>query len=95
MSRRMATIIHRLRLGYPCWEEINNEVRACEYCDDIPDEPLAHYLLQCPATDRLRQVMGCPAVQAGDQVQQTARVARRLVSCQAALDIALYFPPPR
>ena len=96
MPRRVATVVHRLRLGYPCWEQINNEARACEFCDTIPDDPLAHYLLHCPATDRLRQVMGHRGDQAAeDDFRQAARAARRLVECQAALKIAVFFPPPR
>ena len=96
MSRRMANIIHRLRLGFPCWEDIRDEVRGCEYCDAIPDDPLTHYLLHCPATDRLRQVMGLRGDQADpDDFLQAARAAKRLVGCQAALEVAIFFPPPR
>ena len=96
MPRRTSSLVHRLRLGYPCWEEIRGEARVCEYCDAVPDEPLAHYLLHCPATDRLRQVIGYTGGQAADDVtRQAAQVARQLVASQAALDIAVFFPPPR
>ena len=96
MPRRMASVVHRLRLGFPCWEDIRGEARPCDSCDAVPDDPLAHYLLHCPATDRLRQVMGYRGGQpAEDDFRQATRVARQLVSCQEALDIAIFFPPLR
>ncbi|XP_064110237.1 uncharacterized protein LOC135218022 [Macrobrachium nipponense] len=51
MSRALAVIIHRLRLGYQCtWQKIVGDPRPCKYCERIPEEPLEHYLLDCPET---------------------------------------------
>ena len=54
MPRRLATSIHRLRLGFPCWETICGEARVCEHCEDLTEQPLEHYILRCPRTERLR-----------------------------------------
>ena len=57
MPRQVAAIVHRLRLGFPCWKTISGEIVSCEYCTDISDEPLKHYLLECPATERVRTLV--------------------------------------
>ena len=54
-TRNFQTIIHRLSLGYRCtWEIVNQEERECNYCEQVTEEPLLHYLLECEATDDLR-----------------------------------------
>ena len=105
-SRAVAVIIHRLRLGYPCWEEIQGDIRTCECCTNITDDALVHYLLQCPATDRLRQLVGgrraavgaaAAAAEAADggSREEAAALVRRIVQCSDALLFATSYPPPR
>ena len=50
MPRRLSCILHRLRLGYPCWEELRDEERACDHCEEETWAPLLQYLLECEAT---------------------------------------------
>ena len=57
-TRNLLTIIHRLRLGYRCtWEIVNQEEMECNYCEQVTEEPLLHYLLKCEATDDLRRTV--------------------------------------
>ena len=47
ISRKLAVIIHRLRLGYKAtWQMLEGVIRPCSYCDDSPEAPLMHYLLE-------------------------------------------------
>ena len=60
-TRNLQTIIHHLRLGYRCtWEIVNQEERECNYCEQVTEEPLLHYLLECEATDDIRIKIGKP-----------------------------------
>ena len=99
--RAVAVIIHRLRLGYPCWEEIQGDIRTCEYCTDITDDALVHYLLQCPATDRLRHLVGrrraaaAAAAADGDSRREAAALVRGMLECPDALLFASSYPPPK
>ena len=53
-SRKLATTIHRLRLGYKAnWQIVANDNRACDHCNQDTDVPLIHYLLECPETQAL------------------------------------------
>ncbi|XP_064118940.1 uncharacterized protein LOC135223949 [Macrobrachium nipponense] len=53
--RKLAVIIHRLRLGYKaCLEIVENSVRPCEHCEGDTQQPLLHYLLECREMARLR-----------------------------------------
>ena len=53
--RKMAVIIHRLRLGYKAtWQMLEGINRPCNYCDEEPESPLLHYLLDCLHTVTLR-----------------------------------------
>ncbi|KAG0721689.1 hypothetical protein GWK47_045936 [Chionoecetes opilio] len=60
LSRAEEVVLHRLRLGYGTLEELRDgfEDRPCEHCPHLARCPLAHYLLSCPATARLRQRVG-------------------------------------
>ena len=100
--RAVAVIIHRLRLGYPCWEEIQGDIRTCEYCNNIAaDDALVHYLLQCPATDRLRHLVGrrraaaAAAAADGDSRREAAALVRGMLECPDALLFASSYPPPK
>ncbi|KAG0721142.1 hypothetical protein GWK47_047048 [Chionoecetes opilio] len=60
LSRAEEVVLHRLRLGYGTLEELRDgfEERPCEHCPHMAPHPLTHYLLSCPATERLRQRVG-------------------------------------
>ena len=96
--RVTSVIIHRLRLGYPCWEEIQGDIRTCEYSGDPTEQPLEHYLLQCPATDRLRQLVGHSRRRAaadGGNMAEAAALVKRIVQSQDALKFCTSYPPPK
>ena len=107
MPRCVSTIVHRLRLGFPCWEEISGGNRDCEYCMDLAERPLEHYLLECPATDRLRDIIGYRRQPQRRQTRrqqidgaiedtvEAARLVKRLVVSREALDFLKNYPPPR
>ena len=110
MTRQMAAIIHRLRLGFPCYETIQGECRTCEYCDEVTPEPLNHYVLECTATERVRQMgnqrgttSAAPAVDGaasaaddnGDTSRAAAKLVRRLLGRQDVMEYVMFFPPPR
>ena len=98
MPRELATITHRLRLGFPCWETINGEIRTCEYCQEFTEEPLNHYLLECPATERVRSLANYRREATADPAHSSrdaAMLVRRLVECPEALNYMRFHPPPR
>ena len=96
MPRQLTCIIHRLRLGHPSWEDIRGNVSTCGLCGDDTDEPLQHYLLQCPTTDRLRQLVGHQGQQAtGDPRSDAALLTRRLLDDSGVLKELAAYPPPR
>ncbi|KAG0726887.1 hypothetical protein GWK47_035706 [Chionoecetes opilio] len=55
LSRAEEVVLHRLQLGYLTLEELRDgfEERPCEHCPHMTPHPLTHYLLSCPATERL------------------------------------------
>ena len=53
--RKLAVMIHRLRLGYKCCREIiEQRERNYIHCDTPTDQPLRQYLLHCTHTTALR-----------------------------------------
>ncbi|XP_050706457.1 uncharacterized protein LOC126991839 [Eriocheir sinensis] len=65
--RRVASNLHRLRLGYRCASllDIDDPVPVqCSYCEEEVVQPLLHYLLECEGTRHLlRNPEGLPAPQ--------------------------------
>lgn len=53
---RVRADIHRLRLGYHCLSEIqdDNPLTFCSLCETPTHKPLLHYMLRCPKTRKLR-----------------------------------------
>ena len=97
MSRKLAVIIHRLRLGYKAtWQLIEDVVKPCEYCDDNPDSPLLHYLLECPQTATLRDNRVLPDMHDPNSHPAAAKLCRELVEeIENYGRFLLDFPPPR
>ncbi|XP_068223538.1 uncharacterized protein [Palaemon carinicauda] len=78
-GRGLATVIHRLRLGYLCnWQVIGDEERPCKYCEDLTGEdPLEHYLLTCPSTTILRQSITSPPPMTAETITKHVLRKRR------------------
>ena len=58
-TRNLQRIFHCLRLGYRhTWEFVNQEERGCNYCRQVTEEPILHYLPECEVTDDLRRTVG-------------------------------------
>ncbi|KAG0716241.1 hypothetical protein GWK47_010178 [Chionoecetes opilio] len=79
LSRAEEVVLHRLRLGYLTLEELRDgfEERLCEHYPHMTPHPLTHYLLSCPATERLRRRVG-PLENAAALVRQ---FQKNLPSC--------------
>ena len=98
MSRELANITHRLRLGFHCWEIINGDVKYCEYCENVTMEPLNHYLLECPATERVRTLANYQREATADPAHSSRgapMLVRRLLECPEAITYMRFYPPPR
>ena len=109
MPQRTAAIIHRLRLGFPCWDELQGNISSCSYCNLHTTEPLSHYILACPATDRIRQIVGSERAEADDAAadeaddaaealgtrQEAALLLKRFLANEDGIKIMTSFPPPR
>ena len=96
--RKDAVHLHRLRLGYRTWAEIDRpqELRECEHCGYLAGHPLLHYLLECPFTVGLRS----PAAQPGAATPEdrAAQVVRHLTEAREPgplMEILRQLPPPR
>lgn len=98
-KRHLATIVHRLRLGYKCsWEVIAPEERECIHCEELTPAPLLHYLLECIVSAPLRQMTGTPDAPPDDPLAfsiGTAMVSKVLQNLAVTQDFLLSFPPPR
>ena len=95
--RCLTAAVHRLRLGYPCWDPLQGDLRTCEYCGEDTEEPLCHYMLACPSTDGLRALLGVPATTPplAHTRDAAAALVRRLQRNDAALDFLRITTPPR
>ncbi|KAG0713425.1 hypothetical protein GWK47_016265 [Chionoecetes opilio] len=88
LSRAEEVVLHRLRLGYLTLEELRDgfEERLCEHCPHMTPHPLTHYLLSCPATERLRQCVG---------PENAAALVRQFQkNLPLLLEVARAAPPP-
>ena len=94
VPRRRSAILHRLRLGYPCWEELRGDSRVCDYCEEETWVPLLHYLLECEATQQLR-AQATHAPPHPDPRMQAAALARTLVEDASYHEFLYRKPPPR
>ncbi|KAG0714427.1 hypothetical protein GWK47_014167 [Chionoecetes opilio] len=91
LSRAEEVVLHRLRLGCGILEELRDEFedQPCEHCPHLARRPLAHYLLSCPVTVRLRQRVG--------PLEDAAALVLRQVqeNLPLLLEVARASPPPR
>nr|XP_027215285.1 uncharacterized protein LOC113808154 [Penaeus vannamei] len=98
LSRNTAAIFHRLRLGYRCNWEIDMRVpKPCTLCDTITQEPLIHYVLDCPSIQHLRP-RKFHSNNRQDESHFASTAARCLVEMLSLPDSLLVFtrdPPPR
>ncbi|XP_045121986.1 uncharacterized protein LOC123510718 [Portunus trituberculatus] len=53
LDRRTRTNMHRLRLGYKCFNEITNTPDTCPHCNTQTMSPLLHYVEECPESETL------------------------------------------
>ena len=97
ISRKLAVIIHRLRLGYKTtWQIIEGAARPCNYCNNSPDAPLLHYLLECPQTASLRENIDVPDIQNPESYVAAAKIAKNIIeSLETHGGLLLDMPPPR
>ena len=95
IPRQLEVRIFRLRLGYRCiWEIANRQFRDCSYCDAPSDDPLLHYVLECPLTS---QHFGPTISTDTDNSENIAalRVQTALHNIPALLNLLQRYPPPR
>ena len=97
MSRKLAVIIHRLRLGYKAtWQLIEGVARPCNHCDETPDAPLLHYLLECPQTVSLRGNRDVPNLQDPECIPAAARLVLNIIeNIENHSGLLTDLPPPR
>ena len=99
MTRNLQTIIHRLRLGYKCtWEIVNQEEKECNYCEQVTEEPLLHYLLECGATDDVRITVRKPPhdVNMPDATEKATEMVFSIIEkIDETKAMLLECPPPR
>ena len=97
MSRELAVIIHRLRLGYKAnWQIIVGVNRPCNYCDETPASPLLHYLLECPQTASLRGNTALPDIQNPESFLAAASLTKSIIEdIDTHSDLLMEAPPPR
>ena len=95
-NRATTVAIHRLRLGYRSWADIQPEGDGtiCKHCNTLTDEPLLHYVLRCPATVQLR--LNQPDVRPAGRREEAADIVKQSCKDPQILQAVLKrFPPPR
>ena len=93
-DKKLANDHYRLRLGYRCtWEIVNQEERECNYCEQVTEEPLLHYLLECEATDDIRIKIRKPPHNATEKAKEI--VYSIIEKIEETKTMLLECPPPR
>ncbi|XP_063590563.1 uncharacterized protein LOC134767498 [Penaeus indicus] len=98
LPRKSAAVYHRLSLGYRCNWEIDIRVpRPCTLCTIITDEPLIHYILDCPNIQQLRpqQYQGPHKRDRRQFASTAARCLAEILSSPDVLQVLTSVPPPR
>ena len=98
INRQLAVIIHRLRLGYRCcWEIVENSTRPCQHCSTDTNEPLLHYLLECPTTQPLRstETITFPTNHPNARAHAASLVCKIVDSFETHTHTLMTHPPPR
>ncbi|KAG0703356.1 hypothetical protein GWK47_024867 [Chionoecetes opilio] len=89
--------LHRLRLGFPCFEEIRQGAVdiTCDHCQVTSPFALQHYLLNCEATSHLRERLP-PHPQPGYPGAAAAAAAViRSVPLATLTSTVREYPPPQ
>ncbi|KAG0719567.1 hypothetical protein GWK47_050197 [Chionoecetes opilio] len=89
--------LHRLRLGFPCFEEIRQGAvdTTCDHCQVTSPFALQHYLLKCEATSHLRERLP-PHPQPGHPGAPAAAAAViRSVPLATLTSTVREYPPPK
>lgn len=98
MPRSDAVIIHRLHLGYRYTWEIEFRVpKDCQHCEALIDEPLLHYLLDCPVLNRIRppQFQDLPDTPVEEKYQLAAQCTKIMLECEDTFKTISLYPPLR
>ena len=95
--RELAVIIHRLRLGYKAtWQIVEGINKPCNYCNEEPESPLLHYLLDCPHTVTLRGNRILPNSQDPNSSLAAAKLCKDIIEdINTHQNLLLDSPPPR
>ena len=97
--RKLAVILHRLRLGCKCnWEIVQSVDRDCNLCQTNTNNPLLHYLLECNTTNPLRTITNTPTTHATHY--NATNIATNMIfsiiqNIQNAQNFLIHHPPPR
>lgn len=89
--------MHRLRLGYRCFDLLNDRHRESLYahCDAPTRLPLLHYLLQCPTIVLLRHNLPNAVELESPLASQTATRLVAVTPVSLLLQTTTSQPPPR
>ncbi|XP_063872048.1 uncharacterized protein LOC135106720 [Scylla paramamosain] len=84
LERESRVNLHRLRLGYKCFNELQNTYDTCPHCHTQTMSPLVHYIEDCPATGTLlnRNIGTAP-----DILRHTPQ--------DTLIELVRTYPPPR
>lgn len=97
--RKLAVILHRLRLGYKCnWEIIEGVVRKCNLCQTNTNTPLLHYLLECQSTNPLRTITNTPTTNPThyNAISISTNMVHSIIqNIHNTQNFLIHHPPPR
>ena len=98
--RADGALLQRVRLGYSTREQLRDDFQRqeCDHCGRRTRRPLVHYLLSCPATERLRPPPAAVAQPAGGGLLSRRETMAALVVRHTPTDVMLEVmraaPPP-
>ena len=99
--RSVRVNLHRLRLGYLCnWRLPSRPVvRPCTHCQEEQDNPLYHWILECPSTKDLRLVTNTKTTDSNSEEARDVAIEtlRKLFAEHQGIltTVISQHPPPR
>ncbi|KAK8372172.1 hypothetical protein O3P69_011867 [Scylla paramamosain] len=84
LERESRVNLHRLRLGYKCFSELQNTYDTCPHCHTQTMSPLVHYIEDCPATGTML-----------NRNSGTAPDILRHTPQDTLIELVRTYPPPR